>query len=143
MTAMAATQEDVIGMLSGLLAQERRAVFHYLGESGAYIRGPWASLRKALERMVREARENEMELGELIEARGEVVRPVAVNMEMQNLPYLSVDYLMPKLVQAKLKSIAAYEAAIAAAAEADVVVVLARHVGRHREDLVRLQGQGK
>jgi hypothetical protein len=82
-----------------------------------------------------------VELGELIERIGGTTHPRPVQPENQYLAFLSLKFLLPKLAEAKRTTIERYENALRAikGAPAEVIGVLERQLGEHREDLVALE----
>ncbi|MGA2496948.1 MAG: hypothetical protein ABSH20_04370 [Tepidisphaeraceae bacterium] len=133
-------QIPIVDVLQQLLAEEQQGIFHYLGESGAYVCTKLAALSRPLQLMIQQHRRYESELTGMIELQGGVIPPIVVNMEMQTLAYLAVEFLLPKLIEEKKTTISRYQEAIAAAGETSADgQVLARHLAGHREDLARLE----
>jgi hypothetical protein len=86
---------------------------------------------------------HEAELADAIEELGSTPRPRRVPMEHQYLAFLSMDYLLPKLVAATAESIARYEEAIGLAGEGHtrITEMLKQHAGKYREFLTKIQGK--
>jgi hypothetical protein len=137
---MAALQNDLAERLNRLMAGEHAGVFRFLAAAGPYLHGPAAHLRPGLERMAAESEANERELAELIEAHNGIARPAPVNMDLQTLGFVSLGYLLPRLVSAKRAAIAEYRAVLETVEEEAVRAVLRRHLERHEGDLQVLEG---
>lgn len=136
---MTQTQSEIVQVLSGLLAAEQRGILHHLGELGAFVGAKLAGLSRPLAVMAGQQQRNETELGEMIESLGGLTPPLVVNMEMQTLAFLSVDYLLPKLIEEMKQTIGRYERAIEAAGEGSLEnQMLARQLAGYRADMQRL-----
>ena len=137
---MTETQTPIVDVLQQLLADGQQGIFHYLGESGAYVCTKLAALSRPLQLMIEQHQRNESELAGLIESQGGLIPPIVVNMEMQTLAFLGIEFLLPKLIEEKKATIAHYQDAIKAAGETSAEgQVLLRHLAGHREDLARLE----
>ncbi len=137
---MTETQSAIVDVLQQLLAEGQQGIFHYLGESGAYVGARLAGLLRPLESMIEQTRRNESELAGMIDAHGGQISPIVVNMEMQTLAYLGVEFLLPKLIAEKKATIARYQESIKAVGETSSDgQVLTRQLSGHLEDLARLE----
>lgn len=130
---------EIVDVLTDLLAERQRGPFHFMAEADPYINRASAEVRRPLQEMIAESARQEGELVELLAEQGVTPLPV-VNPEHQYLAFLTVDFLLPKLKEDKLRAIAAYEGAIRRIGDADprVAEVLASHLERHRADVAVL-----
>lgn len=139
---MAAAAIDPADLLSRLLRAEQADTFAYLaGDADPYIGQSCANLRQLLPAMVCSERRREGELACLVEDLGGTIRPAVASAEVQYLAYLSADYLLPKLVEARQRAIARYEQALADLpdAPAEVVSLLKAHLNELRRELEQLE----
>jgi hypothetical protein len=135
-----AVDYDIIDLVSDLLQSEQAGAFHFMTEADPYINRAEAELRRPLLEMVQSTIRREGELAALIDELGSSPPPPAVSKENQYLAFLSVDFLLPKLRDAKLASIRNYEKAIRIAAGDEMVTaVLEQHLREHRTELEHLE----
>src|SRR5438874_11659176 len=131
---------DIIDLLSDLLQSEQAGAFHFMTEADPYINRAEAELRRPLLEMIKSTIRREGELAAVIDELGSSPPPPAVSKENQYLAFLSVDFLLPKLRDAKLSSIRNYEKAIRIAASDEMVTaVLEQHLREHRTELEQLE----
>ena len=134
-----AVEYDMIDMLSDLLQSEQAGAFHFMTEADPYINRAGAELRRPLLEMIKSTLRREGELAAVIDELGSTPPPPAVSKENQYLAFLSVDFLLPKLRDAKLASIRNYEKALRIASENEMVVgVLEQHLREHRTELEQI-----
>jgi|GEM_PF-3534391 len=138
---MTASLNKVIDTLSGLLRAEQIGVFHFMAEADTYISSRFAEMRRPLRQMVEAAGRREGELAAAIVDLGGTLRPPPLSPEMQYMAYLSVGYLLPKLVLARQQTIHRYEQALEQLRDAppEVVDLLRKHLAELREELAVLQ----
>src|SRR5216110_2848382 len=130
---------DIIDLLSDLLQSEQAGAFHFMTEADPYINRAEAELRRPLLEMIKSTIRREGELAAVIDELGSSPPPPAVSKENQYLAFLSVDFLLPKLRDAKLASIRNYEKALKLVGDDEMVTaVLEQHLREHRTELEQL-----
>jgi hypothetical protein len=96
---MASVPQAIIDTLNGLLEAEVNSIFCFVTDGSTYLSHANADLRKLMEEMHRVCAEQRKELAELIESLGGTTRiRNHVPDEEQYLSYLSLKFLLPKLV---------------------------------------------
>src|SRR4051794_20634152 len=135
----------IIDVLNGLLEAETNSVFRFMGEGSPYLSRATAEVRRPLAEMVVANNRRAVELAALLEAMG---APTTVTMTVQNeeqyLAYLSLKFLLPKLVEEKKLCVARYENALARigalpAVPKEVPQVLAAHRDEQKRELEALE----
>src|SRR5580693_7973257 len=92
----------VIDALNSLLEAEANSIFHFVGAGSPYLDHAGPEIRQPLEDMRRHLDQHEAELSQLIrDLGGEPSTPPKPRAEDQFLDYLSLKFLLPKLVDAK------------------------------------------
>src|SRR5882672_1606088 len=135
-----AVDYDTIDLVSDLLQSEQAGAFHFMTEADPYINRAEAELRRPLLAMVQSTIRREGELAAVIDELGSTPPPPAVSKENQYLAFLSIDFLLPKLRDAKLSSIRNYEKAMRIAAGNEMVTgVFEQHLREHRVELEQLE----
>src|SRR3954464_1324517 len=107
-----AVDYDIIDLLSDLLQSEQAGAFHFMTEADPYIKRAEAELRRPLLEPTANTIRREGDLAAVLDQLGSTPPPPAVSKENQYLAFLSIDFLLPKLRDAKLASIRNYEKAI-------------------------------
>ncbi len=131
---------DIIDLLSDLLQSEQAGAFHFMTEADPYINRAEAELRRPLLEMIKSTIRREGELAAVIDELGSSPPPPAVSKENQYLAFLSVDFLLPKLRDAKLASIRNYEKALKLVGDEEMVTaVLEQHLREHHDELEQLE----
>ena len=99
----------MIAQLNDLLDAELNSVFAYLGHSTPYLDRTHATMRKSLAGMVTSSQKRAERLVQLIESLDG--SPIVRGMQMgeQHLAYLTIQFLLPKLIEAKRRDIARYQ----------------------------------
>jgi hypothetical protein len=142
MPALAPTPVAVIDALNALLEAELSSLFRFVGEGSPYLSRADAGLRQSVADMVASAGRNVGSLTDLVDRLGGVPTTRRVVGEEQYLAYLSLRFLLPKLVEAKELMIRRYDNALkgmGAAAPAEAKALLNEIADRHRADLQVLQ----
>lgn len=135
---------NVPDLVSELLQEEQSDMFHFMSTADPYINRAAAELRRPLQEMIDRGRRQSGELVGVLEQLGGIARPVRVNTEFQYLAFLSVDFLLPKLYEAKRRSIERYQRALrllpesASEPEPGVRAVLESHLAQHLRDMETL-----
>lgn len=105
----AADQSAVLNILNDLLDVEVNSVFQFLGDSGTYLDRSTAPIRRPLAEMIAASHRRVDELVQCIDALGGTPIARGLQIEEQNLAYLSLKFLLPRLVGAKELAIARWE----------------------------------
>ncbi|HLL88669.1 MAG TPA: hypothetical protein VK324_05160 [Tepidisphaeraceae bacterium] len=132
----------VIDALNALLEAEQSSLFRFVGEGSPYLSKATADVRRPLAGMVASNAANVQTLADLIERAGGVPSGRRTVGEEQFLAYLSLKFLLPKLVEAKELMARRYENAaksIGPLAPADVRQALQDITAQHRADLQVLE----
>ena len=135
----------VIDLLTSLLEAEMNSVFRFMGEGSPYLSRATVEVRRPLAEMVINERRRAGELADLIDSLGTVPTPqVGVRRDEQFLAYLSLKFLLPKLVEAKGLEVQRYENALRGIkpfpnVPPEVPAVLNAHLAQLRAELVSLE----
>jgi hypothetical protein len=87
---------------------ELNSVFAFLGHSTPYLDRAHASMRRSLAEMVASSQRRTQQLSDLIESLGGSPIPRGMQSGEQHLAYLTIQFLMPKLIAAKERDIERY-----------------------------------
>ncbi len=130
-----------IDALNSLLEAEQNSVFRFMDEGSPYLHRATAEVRRPLHEMVASSHRHAGELHALIESLGGIPAPRLLQPEEQYLAFLSLKFLLPKLVDAKKLTIRRYENVLHALPHAptEVKSVLNAHLAEHREQLKVLE----
>ena len=139
------TAAVLLDTLQSLLDAEQASVIRLMRSGSPYLTRATLETRDRVERMAADTDRHAAALAALIDRLGGATRPRAVQPEEQYLAYLSLKFLLPKLAEAKRTTIERYENALRAlkGAPAEVIEVLRRQLGEHREDLAVLEEAAK
>jgi rubrerythrin len=120
-------------------------IIRFMGEGSPYLSRAGAEIRRPLLEMVATNERHGAELYALIEHLGGEPRTRGVEPEEQYLAFLSLKFLLPKLVDAKRLTIRRYENAIKSIGKGpdDVNAVLESHVADLRAELQVLEHTAK
>jgi len=137
----AAGSAAVVDALNSLLEAELNSVFRFMGEGSPYLHKATADVRQPLQEMVNTSERHAGELHGMIDYLGGVPVPRSLRPEEQYLAFLSLKFLLPKLVDAKNLTIRRYENALRALphAPSEVRDLLNAHLATHREQLKLLE----
>jgi hypothetical protein len=140
-TAMPVAPLAVIDALNGLLEAELNSIFRFMGEGSPYLSRATAEIRRPLAEMVQAGNRRSMELAGMIDQLGGLPLPGSVQPEEQYLAFLTLKFLLPKLVNEKRLTIQRYENALLALKDspAEVVSLLNSQLSEHRADLKTLE----
>ena len=140
---MPAAPVAIIDTLAALLDSEAQSIFRFMGEGSPYLSRATADVRRPLQEMVETNVRHVRELIDLIVALGGNPQMMpGVSPEEQFLAFLSLKFLLPKLVNEKELVIRRYEnalRALAPGAPPEVRGLLESHLAEHREQLKVLQ----
>jgi hypothetical protein len=134
------TPASVLDILYGLFEAEEASIFRFMREGNPFLTRATVETRRRVEAMAETSLRQAAQLARLIESLGGVVRLCAVHPENQYLAFLSLNFLIPKLADAKRQTIERYENATGAMRGADpqIVDLLQTHLAQHRADLAAL-----
>jgi hypothetical protein len=127
----------IIDVLNGLLEAELGSIFRFMGEGSPYLSKATAEVRKPLQEMVNTIPRRTREIADLIDSLGGVPTPRNIQPEEQYLAYLSLKFLLPKLVTSEELLITRYENALRAlkGAPEEVIALLKRELAEHQSQL--------
>src|SRR6202167_2995136 len=127
---MSTPSAAVIDALNSLLEAEANSIFHFVGTGSPYLDHAGPEIRQPLEEMRKHLDQHERELSDLIRTLGgEPSTPPAPQAEDQYLSFLSLKFLLPKLVDAKELMIRRYENVLLAIdMDPQVTPVLRKHL---------------
>jgi septal ring factor EnvC (AmiA/AmiB activator) len=113
---MSTAPAALIDTLNSLLDAERTSLFRFMGEGYPYLNRATVEVRRPLQEMVRTIDDRVDRLANLIDSLGGVAdsSPRGIDREEQYLAFLSLKFLLPKLLDAKKMLIERYENAIKA-----------------------------
>jgi hypothetical protein len=137
---MPTAQLDIVSVISDLLAAQQGSGFHFLAEADPYINRAIAEVRQPLQEIIAAGTRQEGELAALIGELGSTPLPPAVTPEHQYLAFLTIEFLLPKLREDKLRSIARYDRALESIGATNEMAtqILTSHLEEHRQDLATL-----
>jgi len=131
----------VIDALNSLLEAEQGSVFRFMGEGSPYLSRASAEVRRPLQQMVDANRRYVMALADMIQRLGGEPVPRPVRPEEQYLAFLSLKFLLPKLVDEKILILQRYENALRRVPDAppEVIALLKSHQAECRAQLEQLK----
>src|SRR5206468_809263 len=139
--AMPSAPVAVVDALNSLLEAQQNSIIRFMGEGSPYLSRATAEVRRPLAEMLTNNLRRRRELHGLIEYLGGSPVPPRLQREEQYLAFLSLKFLLPKLVNSKRLVIQRYENAERAVGpdspEADDL--LRRHLTEHRAELAVLE----
>lgn len=140
-TLMPVAPAAVVDALNSLLEAEFTSVFRFMAEGSPYLSRASGEVRLPLAKMVATNAQHCADLYALIENLNGTPSPRGIRNEEQYLAFLSLKFLLPKLVDAKKLTIRRYENAIKAIGKGpdDVNEVLESHLADHRSELQSLE----
>jgi len=131
----------VVDALNALLESQQNSIIRFMGDSSPYLGGAPPGIRQLLRELLDNNLKRTEELYHLIEKLGGSPRPRGLQPEEQYLSYLSLKFLLPKIVDAKELIVRRYENALQATknAPAEVIELLERQLGEHRAESKQLK----
>jgi len=108
----------VVDALNSLLEAEQSSVFRFMGEGSPYLSRATADVRRPLQGMVNANQRHVAALGTMVQRLGGFPVPRPVRPEEQYLAFLSLKFLLPKLVNEKELIWRRYENALRALQDA-------------------------
>ncbi len=139
---MSSAPVALVDVLNSLLEAELNSIFRFMGEGSPYLSRATAEVRKPLQEMVLASRQAAADLVRAIDFVGGVPTPRSrPQPEEQYLAFLSLKFLLPKLVEEKKLLIRRYENALRATSGAppEVLAVIDEHLSTHRAHLQVLE----
>src|SRR5580693_4240840 len=88
----------VVDALNALLESEQNSIIRFMGDSSPYLGGAPTGIRQLLRELLDNNLKRSEELYHLIETLGGSPRPRGLQPEEQYLSYLSLKFLLPKIV---------------------------------------------
>ncbi|HVT88427.1 MAG TPA: hypothetical protein VHD56_06210 [Tepidisphaeraceae bacterium] len=134
------TSAVVIDTLNALLEAEENSIFRFMGEGSPYLSRATAEIRRPLNDMVIAGQQRVLDLADMIDRMGGIPKPGSIQSEEQYLAFLTIKFLMPKLIEAQKVAIERYENALTALKNgpAEVVELLKKHLSEHERNLKTL-----
>jgi bacterioferritin (cytochrome b1) len=131
----------IIDTLNGLLEAELNSIFRFMGEGYPFLNRATVEVRKPLREMVLSNERRAAEIAERIFTLGGEPLPKSVEPEEQYLAFLSLKFLLPKLVNAKKLMIQRYENALNVVSPNDgtTTALVQRLLDEHRSELQSLE----
>ena len=132
----------IVDVLASLLEAEHNSVFRLMGEASPYLKQAPQHVRDSLTAMVRGCYGHARELAELITQLGGKPMPdPPAPTDDEMLQFLSLKFLLPKLVNSKQLMIERYRNALRILSDGppEVVSLLRRHLDKLKQDLQLLQ----
>jgi hypothetical protein len=135
----------VVDVITSLLESTVNSVFRFMGEGSPYLSRATVEVRRPLQEMVVANQRRGAELAALLESLG---APTTVKRspqaDEQYLAYLSLKFLLPKLVEEKKLCVARYENALAGIkplpqVPAEAPALLNAHLAEQRRELAALE----
>ncbi len=132
---------QIVDALNSLVEAELNSLFRFMGEGSPYLNRATVEMRVPLLGMVATSERHAEEIAALIESLNGVPSLRSVQPEEQYLAYLSIKFLLPKLMSDKKLMIERYENVITSLPGVDpaVLAVLKSHIADHKADIVVLE----
>src|SRR3954464_2977132 len=134
-----------VDLLTSLLEAELNSVFRFMGEGSPYLSRATVEVKRPLQEMVAAGDRRAAEIADMIMSLGTSPLPhKSIRSEEQYLAFLSLKFLLPKLVTEKELCIQRYKNALASVrtlpqAPREVVEMLERHVAEITPELASLE----
>jgi hypothetical protein len=128
-----------IEALSALLDTERTSILRFMDEDSSHLTRATVTLRKKVDAMYRANARRVGQLVTTIESLGGSIRPPGVQREDQYLAFLTLQFMIPKLIEDKKRSIAAAERARTLLASApELAAIVTMQLAQHQSELAAL-----
>lgn len=98
--------------LNVLLYSETRSLVRHLDEARPYLTPKNYRLWKQIEVMIHQSQDHASRINELLDGIRAVPKPVSFRSELSNLHFLTLDSLLPLIIEEKQRQLAAYQRAI-------------------------------
>ncbi len=131
----------LVDALSSLVEAELNSLFRFMGEGSPYLSRTTAEMRTPILAMVAESERHAEEIAGLIEALNGVPPLRSVQPEEQYLAYLSIKFLIPKLISDKKLMIERNENVLASLPAVDPTItgLIKNHIADHQADITVLE----
>ena len=131
----------IVDSLNSLVEAELNSLFRFMGEGSPYLNRASAEMRAPLLKMVAESERHAEEIATLIESLNGTPAIRTVQPEEQYLAYLSIKFLLPKLIADKKLMIERNENVIGSLGQIDpaIIAVLKKHIAEHQADITVLE----
>ena len=128
----------VVDVLNSLIEVEKNSIFRAMGEDSPYVREAPADVRRVLQEEHEATFRNARDLARLVRQMGG--QPIQDNSPAHAPPmleFISLKFLLPKLIEEKELMVRFYDNAIRAVRDVspEAAEVLRRHDGLHRQHL--------
>lgn len=139
------TSAAIVDVLSGLLDAEQGSIFAFMDAGSAYLSRATVEVRQKVETIAAANRRRVGELCRVVDQLGGNVRVTPLSPESQYMAYLSMKFLVPKLIEAKRQSIERYQNAKRALPDApdDLKDLIERHLSESEAELAALNATSK
>ncbi len=134
--------QALIDTLNSLLEAELNSVFRFLEDGTPYLNRAAVEVRQPLNEMIAATRRRSGDLYALIESLGGVPVTRSLQNEEQYLAFLSLQFLLPKLVEAEELMVTRYQGAIRSigtAAAPEAMELLQQLESEHNTQLATLK----
>jgi len=131
----------IVDALNSLVEAEVNSLFRFMGEGSLYLNRATAEMRKPLLGMVATSERHAEEIADVIERLNGVPSLRSVQPEEQYLAYLSIKFLIPKLINDKKLMIERYENVLSSlpAVDPEITNLLKSHIADHQTDIAVLE----
>ena len=144
-TTQPAAPAAVVDLLNSLLESAVYSIFRFMGEGSPYLSRATAEIRRPLHEMVLANQRRAAELAGALESLGVVATPqAAIQRDEQYLAFLSLKFLLPKLVTEKKLCIERCENALGGIARfpqvpPQIPTMLRAHLAELKSELATLE----
>jgi hypothetical protein len=134
----------IIDLLASLLEAEMNSIYRFMGEGSPHLSRATVEVRRPLAEMVVAEQRRARDLADLLDSLGSVPTPaVSIRRDEQYLAFLSLKFLLPKLVEEKRLQLERYENAVRGIkplpqVPPEVPALLDRHIAELRAELAVL-----
>ena len=131
----------VVDLLNSLLESELNSIFRFMGEGSPYLSRATVEIRRPLQEMVLAEQRRAADLAQRIQSLGgDAGRVIGIRPDEQYLAFLSLQFMLPKLVTEKKLHIERYENALASLKKmpdvpAEVSALVEAHLAELRDEL--------
>ena len=109
---MSSAPVAVVDALNSLLEANQNSIIRFMGDGSPYLSRATVEVRRPLQQMLENNLRRSRELYHLIDVLGGSPRPHGLQPEEQYLAFLSLKFLLPKLVDEKVLILQRYENAL-------------------------------
>jgi len=132
--------ETLAGELNNLLTIERRSLVHHLDEAKPYLTAKTFRIWSEIGRLAQSSQEHAGRLSALLDRFELPERPTSYSSQVARFHYLTVESLLPRIINEKQRQITAYHRVIEHAGNEQAVrAVLEALLADNRDQLDRLR----